>query len=63
MDIARLEVLRVVTMKIFLCGGIPYILLWEAIHPPQEVKATEGQKPVHYCAKKPATTSKKKETN
>ena len=28
--------------------------------PPQEVKATEGRKPVHYCTKKPATVSQKK---
>jgi len=27
--------------------------------PPQEVKATQGQKPVHYCMKKPATASHK----
>jgi len=26
----------------------------------QEVKATQGQKPFHYCAKKPATVSQKK---
>jgi len=28
--------------------------------PPQEGKATQGQKPAHYCTKKPATASHKK---
>jgi len=27
--------------------------------PPQEVKVTQGQKPVHYSIKKPATASQK----
>jgi len=27
--------------------------------PPQEVKATQGQTPVHCCTKKPATASQK----
>ena len=28
--------------------------------PPQEVEATPGQKPVHYCTKKRATVAQKK---
>ena len=43
----------------WLISTVVLTTLWEAINPPHEVKATQGQKPVHYCAKKPATVSQK----